>query len=91
MGVPLNFITGALALGASARPAASNNCCSLTDTLNIPGAKINTAELVSAGTTVSIPDVDSSCGHGSQTLSSDICRVSLYYPTSNHSGFDMEA
>lgn len=91
MGVPFTLITDALALGSSARPAASNNCSSLADTLNIPGAKINTAELVSAGASVSIPDVDSSCGRGSQALSSDICRVSLYYPTSNHSGFDMEA
>ncbi|KAL1626676.1 hypothetical protein SLS54_002839 [Diplodia seriata] len=91
MGLPLALITAALALRASAGRVATSNCSSLANSLDIPGTKIHTAELVSAGSTVSIPNVDPSCGRGPQTVSTDICRISLYYSTSNRSGFEMEA
>ncbi|KAH8585910.1 Tannase/feruloyl esterase [Bisporella sp. PMI_857] len=66
-------------------------CASLVKKLDIPGANISFSQFVPAGTTLQFPNSDASCGRPLQVVSSNICRVSLYIPTSSISGVSMEA
>ncbi|KAI1150362.1 feruloyl esterase B [Nemania diffusa] len=53
-------------------------------------AVLNRLEYVPAGTTLTFPDSDASCSRPSQLASVDLCRIALYVPTSNRSGFYYE-
>lgn len=49
------------------------------------------SEFVAAGTNLSLPDNNATCAEPYMLVPADICRVSLYVSTTDHSGFNMEA
>ncbi|ESK89049.1 feruloyl esterase b precursor [Moniliophthora roreri MCA 2997] len=67
-------------------------CSSLASRISqLPNATIQTTGLVQAGTTLSFPNTDFSCGPNTQLVSVDICRISLTVATSASSRIRMEA
>ncbi|KAF2470862.1 tannase and feruloyl esterase [Lindgomyces ingoldianus] len=66
-------------------------CTSIAPKLQIANATIYFSQFVAAGTNLSIPDYNVTCGQFSQAISTDICRIALYVATSNRSGINMEA
>lgn len=66
-------------------------CASIASTLKIENATVNFSEFVAAGTNMSIPDRNATCGVPYQVISKDICRIALYVATSSSSGINMEA
>ncbi|KAF7298014.1 Carboxylic ester hydrolase [Mycena chlorophos] len=66
-------------------------CDALASKLSIPNATIANTSFVAAGTTLSFPGVDPTCGTPPQLVSADICRVVLTVATSNRSRTMMEA
>ena len=58
----------------------------------IPNVQVNVLEFVTNGTNITTLDADPTCNAWSQVVfGGDICRVSLYVPTSDSSGIHMEA
>ncbi|KAF2680991.1 tannase and feruloyl esterase [Lentithecium fluviatile CBS 122367] len=66
-------------------------CGSFASALEIDHATVYFSEFVSAGTNLSIPDYNATCGAPYQLVPADVCRVALYVATSNSSGINMEA
>ncbi|KAF7340905.1 Carboxylic ester hydrolase [Mycena sanguinolenta] len=66
-------------------------CAALASQLVIPNTTIASTSFVAAGTTLTFPGVDPSCGTPSQVVSSDLCRVVLTVATSDRSSTAMEA
>ncbi|KAF2260259.1 tannase and feruloyl esterase [Lojkania enalia] len=66
-------------------------CSSIGPQLSIPNATVYFSEYIPAGTNLSLPDNNATCGQNSQLVSTDTCRISLYIATSNRSGINMEA
>ncbi|KAL1873162.1 Feruloyl esterase [Diaporthe australafricana] len=66
-------------------------CTSLADTLasGIPNATVQSTVPVTAGTNLTIT-ADPTCQRSSQVVDSDVCRVSLFVPTSDRSNLTME-
>ena len=67
-----------------------SSCASIASTLEIENATVYFSQFVSAGTNLSIPDYNVTCGAPYQAVSADICRIGLYVATSNRSGINME-
>ncbi|KFZ03421.1 hypothetical protein V502_10959 [Pseudogymnoascus sp. VKM F-4520 (FW-2644)] len=89
-----------LVLGASAIPIANDTgyfeqrCNAATESLSFliqENATAKAPEFVVAGTNITFPGADATCGRSSQVASVDMCRIVLYMPTSERSGFNMEA
>ncbi|ESK89050.1 feruloyl [Moniliophthora roreri MCA 2997] len=57
----------------------------------LPNTTVLDTKLVLAGTTLTFPEVDPSCGANTQLVSVDICRISLNVETSMSSRIRMEA
>lgn len=82
------------------RPAVAQNntgdfnkqCADFAGTLqsNIGNATIWFTEAVAAGTNLSLPDYDASCGAQYQVVGADFCRVAMFVPTSEQSNISME-
>ncbi|KAG7286886.1 hypothetical protein NEMBOFW57_009204 [Staphylotrichum longicolle] len=53
-------------------------CSNLTSQLNIENATVWFTEYVAAGTNMSFPDTDPTCGRGAMAVGVDFCRVALY-------------
>lgn len=66
-------------------------CASIVPKLDITNATVYFSQFVSAGTNLSIPDRNATCGQPYQVVPADICRIALYVATSNRSGVNMEA
>ncbi|KAJ6520550.1 Tannase/feruloyl esterase [Mycena sanguinolenta] len=66
-------------------------CAALGSQLTIPNTTIVSTSFVAAGTSLTFPAVDPSCGTPSQLVSSDLCRVVLTVATSDRSSTAMEA
>ncbi|KAJ4292515.1 Feruloyl esterase [Kalmusia sp. IMI 367209] len=66
-------------------------CACIASTLEIANATVYFSQFVGAGTNLSIPDRNATCGAPYQVVSADICRIALYVSTSNSSGISMEA
>ncbi|KAK7045794.1 hypothetical protein VNI00_007196 [Paramarasmius palmivorus] len=56
----------------------------------ISNTTVLVTQAVPAGTTLTFPEADPSCGANTQLISTDICRVSLNVATSDSSGIRME-
>ncbi|KAH6723676.1 Tannase/feruloyl esterase [Leptodontidium sp. MPI-SDFR-AT-0119] len=69
----------------------SSKCTALASSLNIPHGNVSSSALVSAGSTLQFPNSDPSCGRSSQSVSVNMCRVTLTIATSNRSSIAMEA
>lgn len=86
------------ALALSIRPAVAQNstfdtqCANFAETLksSVGNATIWFTEAVAAGTNLSLPDYDASCGNQYQVVGADFCRVSMFVPTSDRSNISME-
>ena len=66
-------------------------CDSIASELQIEHATVYFSHFVSAGTSLSLPENNVTCGGTSQIVPADICRIALYVATSNSSGINMEA
>ena len=83
---------GAVLLNAfAAADTFAADCQNLGSSLQLPNATIWFSEFVAAGTNLTFPDNNATCGRASQVVSSDICRIALYASTSERSGISMEA
>lgn len=68
-----------------------DKCASLIKTFTLPNTKVLLAKYVQKGTNLTFPNIDSTCGNSTFTVSSNICRVSWNTSTSSTSGFRLEA
>jgi len=66
-------------------------CSAIAPELSIQNATIYFSEFIAAGTNLTLPENNVTCGQSFQFISVDLCRVSLYVATSNRSGINMEA
>lgn len=80
-----------LSLAAAAQCKFEQRCSKLASKLRIENATVWFAEYVAAGTNLSFPDTDPTCGQESLAVGVDFCRVALYVATSDRSGISMEA
>lgn len=88
----------ALAIGVS--PVVAQNttgdfdtqCADFATTLRstLDNATIWFTEAVAAGTNLTLPDYDPTCGVGYQVVGVDLCRVAMFVPTSETSNISME-
>ncbi|ESK83347.1 feruloyl esterase b precursor [Moniliophthora roreri MCA 2997] len=62
-----------------------------TQVASIQNASLVLSEAVPAGTNLTFPNLDDSCGSKSQVVPADICRVALNFITSETSGIYMES
>ena len=69
----------------------NSNCASLASRLEVENGVVYLSEFVAAGTNLSLPDNNATCAEPYMLVPADICRVSLYVSTTDHSGFNMEA
>lgn len=69
----------------------NSTCASLASRLEVENGVVYFSEFVAAGTNLSLPDNNATCAQPYQLVTADICRVSLYVSTTDHSGFNMEA
>ncbi|KAH6838680.1 Tannase/feruloyl esterase [Chaetomium sp. MPI-CAGE-AT-0009] len=76
--------------GAAQRPF-QQQCSKLASQLKIDNATVWFTEYVAAGTNISFPDTDPSCGRAPLAVGVDFCRVALHVATSSQSGISMEA
>ncbi|KAF2189296.1 tannase and feruloyl esterase [Zopfia rhizophila CBS 207.26] len=67
------------------------NCASIAPKINIENATVYFSQFVAAGTNLSIPDRNVTCGSPYQVVSTHTCRIALYVSTSDRSGINMEA
>lgn len=67
-----------------------SSCASIVPDIKIPNATVYFSEFIAAGTNLSLPDANVTCGTPTQVVPADICRISLYVSTSNRSGINME-
>lgn len=56
----------------------------------IANATVTNRAFVAAGSTIDLPGTDPSCGQTNQTVTADLCRVSLQIATSARSGVVVE-
>ncbi|KAF2106849.1 tannase and feruloyl esterase [Lophiotrema nucula] len=68
-----------------------SDCAAIVPKLHIENATVYFSQFVAAGTNLSLPDRNVTCGVPYQVISTDTCRVALYVATSNRSGINMEA
>ncbi|XPS72599.1 Feruloyl esterase [Ascochyta lentis] len=78
-------------IGLGAAGNFSAQCASFIDTLVVPNGTVLSTDYVTANTTLQFPNSDPTCGRASQTVSANLCRVSLNVSTSARSGLRMEA
>ncbi|KAJ4388656.1 Feruloyl esterase [Gnomoniopsis smithogilvyi] len=100
MGALRNIAFMLPALAWNILPAAAQNstgdfntqCADFAGTLQskISNATIYFTEAVAAGTNLSLPDYDPSCGAQYQVVGADFCRVAMFVPTSERSNISME-
>ncbi|KAK4156102.1 Tannase/feruloyl esterase [Chaetomidium leptoderma] len=76
---------------AAAQCSFQQQCSKLASKLKVDNATVWFAEYVAAGTTLSFPDTDASCGQAPVAVGVDFCRVALHVATSDRSGISMEA
>lgn len=68
-----------------------STCSSITSKLQIPNITPYFSTFVPAGTNLTLPDSNVTCGTPYQIVPADLCRIALYVSTSNRSGINMEA
>ncbi|CAI9636848.1 tannase and feruloyl esterase [Alternaria burnsii] len=81
----------ALAQVAIASSAFEKKCLAFTPTKYIKDATLNVLQHVPAGTNLTFPDNDVTCGRTSQIVSGDLCRMTLEIKTSRISKIAFEA
>lgn len=69
----------------------NSTCASIASKLEVENGVVYFSEFVAAGTNLSLPDNNATCAQPFQLVPADICRISLYVSTTDHSGFNMEA
>ncbi|KAL2144909.1 hypothetical protein VTI28DRAFT_8370 [Corynascus sepedonium] len=79
------------ALVAAAQCSFQKKCSKLARELDVKNATVWFSEFVAAGTSLSFPDTDPSCGQANLVVNVDFCRVAVYVATSSRSGISMEA
>lgn len=67
-----------------------SQCASIASKLEVENATVYFSQFVPAGTNLSLPENNVTCGQSFQVVPADICRVALYVATSNRSGINME-
>jgi feruloyl esterase len=72
-------------------PQFSTACSNFEPLKYVSNAAVIVHEFVMAGTTLLLPGTDPSCGKSNQTVSVDICRISLNISTSERSGIIFES
>jgi feruloyl esterase len=89
IGLALDTLVYGVAM--SHRSSFQQSCAALAGSLQLAPAEVLLSQFVEAGTTLEFPNSDPTCGRPAQSVSGNICRVALTVPTSNRSGFSMEA
>lgn len=69
----------------------NSTCASIASNLEVENGVVYFSQFVAAGTNLSLSDNNATCAQAFQLVTADICRISLYVSTSDHSGFNMEA
>ncbi|KAH7138610.1 Tannase/feruloyl esterase [Dendryphion nanum] len=69
----------------------SSACAAIAPKLQIENATVYFSQFVAAGTNITFPDLNATCGPPFQVVSADICRIALFVATSKRSGINMEA
>lgn len=94
-----SFALGAAALSATTAVAQNcttsyfnTKCTNFAATVSAlyPNTTVQYTTPVPAGSNLTFPDVDASCGQGAQVVAVDMCRVSMFVPTSDISNLTME-
>ncbi|KAK4237665.1 Tannase/feruloyl esterase [Achaetomium macrosporum] len=80
-----------LVAAAQCSSSFEQQCSKLTQKLDIDNATVWFTHSVAAGTNLTFPDSDPSCGQAALAVGVDFCRVALYVATSSRSGISMEA
>ncbi|ORY01583.1 feruloyl esteras-like protein B [Clohesyomyces aquaticus] len=68
-----------------------SKCATIAPKLQIANATVYFSQYVAAGTNLSLPENNVTCGQSSQVVLTDMCRIALSVVTSNRSGISMEA
>ncbi|KAJ7239753.1 tannase and feruloyl esterase [Mycena haematopus] len=87
----MSFIAAVAVVASTVNAEFHNACAALASQLTIPNTSIASTSFVAAGTNLTFPTVDPSCGTPFQVVSSDLCRVILTVATSPRSSTAMEA
>ncbi|KAK3293157.1 Tannase/feruloyl esterase [Chaetomium fimeti] len=85
------YVTLFSAVAGAAQCGFQQQCSKLASKLKIDNATVWFAEYVPAGTNLTFPDSDPSCGQAALAVGVDFCRVALHVDTSSQSGISMEA
>jgi feruloyl esterase len=83
-----------LALGSLAlanQEAFKSKCAQFANEIDLPNVKVNFVEFVPGGTNLSLADNPPSCDETYQSVSVDLCRVTMAVSTSESSEITLEA
>ena len=84
-------VCSAAGYGTNDTPDFEARCASIASELQIENATVYFSQVVPAGTNLTIPDRNLTCGAPIQYVPEEICRIALYVATSSSSGINMEA
>lgn len=94
MALKTSFLAAIAATAVSGQNSSDFNtqCTTFGNSLagTIPNATIWFSQHVAAGSNLTLPDYDPSCGPASQVVDVDMCRVAMFVTTSNSSNISME-
>ncbi|KAF4449053.1 feruloyl esterase [Fusarium albosuccineum] len=66
-------------------------CSNFASTLKLPNTTVWFTEHVTAGTNITLPDNDPTCGRPGQVVEAELCRVAMFVTTSPTSNLSFEA
>ena len=69
----------------------SSACAAIAPKLQIENATVHFSQYLAAGTNLTLPDNNVTCGTPFQVVPANTCRIALYVATSERSGINMEA
>lgn len=89
--LPFYLLSGTQALSSLSHDQFVSRCGTFVSKASIPGTTIHFSQYIAAGTNLSLPDNDPSCGITHWTVPVDICRLAMDVPSSNTSSISVEA
>ena len=86
----VTFLALCLPLAVDALSTFQDKCLAFTPETHIYNSTRTVLAYIPAGTNLTLPDNDPTCGRPSQVVAVNICRVGLSIPTSNRSSISLE-